>query len=166
MKLPRWLLWSMLSLSVLAVLGAGAWWVTWPERTARAFVRLEIESPDEAASSFFSSALRHMFDGQPPAISAEEAAEQNNMPIEEVRRIIAEQQEYERERAIKYPPEHIQPRPRSLLDLLKGRQVFEREIAESAREYVTVERATIVDIGFVIESEDISMLWETSAARW
>jgi hypothetical protein len=28
----------MLSLSVVAVLGASAWWVTWPDRTARLFV--------------------------------------------------------------------------------------------------------------------------------
>jgi hypothetical protein len=39
MKFPRWLLVSLLSASVLAVLGAGAWWwVTWPERTAREFL--------------------------------------------------------------------------------------------------------------------------------
>jgi hypothetical protein len=41
MKLPRWLVISMLSSSVLAVLAAaGWWWVTWPERTAREFVDL------------------------------------------------------------------------------------------------------------------------------
>src|SRR5262245_4209152 len=35
MKLPRWLVMSMFTTSVLAVLGCGAWWcVTWPERTA------------------------------------------------------------------------------------------------------------------------------------
>jgi hypothetical protein len=39
MKLPRWLVVSLLTVSVLAVLGAGAWWwVTWPERTAIAYV--------------------------------------------------------------------------------------------------------------------------------
>ncbi len=41
MKLPRWLMITMLTSSVLAVLGAaGWWWVTWPERTAREFVEL------------------------------------------------------------------------------------------------------------------------------
>jgi hypothetical protein len=45
MKLPRWLLWSMLSLSVVAALSAaGWWWVTWPERTARQFVELMSQS--------------------------------------------------------------------------------------------------------------------------
>ena len=40
MKLPRWLVILMLSTSVLAVLvAAGWWWFTWPERTAREFVR-------------------------------------------------------------------------------------------------------------------------------
>jgi hypothetical protein len=39
MKLPRWLVVTLLSASLLAVLGAGAWWwVTWPERTALRFV--------------------------------------------------------------------------------------------------------------------------------
>ncbi len=41
MKLPRWLVVVMLSSSVLAPLGAAAWWwVTWPDRTAREFVEL------------------------------------------------------------------------------------------------------------------------------
>jgi hypothetical protein len=40
-RLSRWLVVSLLSISVLAVLGAGAWWwVTWPERTAKEFVDL------------------------------------------------------------------------------------------------------------------------------
>lgn len=35
MKLPRWLVVSLLSASLLAVLGSGAWWwVTWPVTTA------------------------------------------------------------------------------------------------------------------------------------
>jgi hypothetical protein len=39
-RLPRWLVVFLLSASVLAVLGAAAsWWVTWPERTAREFVK-------------------------------------------------------------------------------------------------------------------------------
>jgi hypothetical protein len=38
MRLPRWLVVSLLAVSVLAVPGAGAWWwVTWPERTANQF---------------------------------------------------------------------------------------------------------------------------------
>src|SRR5262245_17388964 len=41
MRLPRWLVWTLLSASVLAVLGASAWlWVTWPDRTARTFFGL------------------------------------------------------------------------------------------------------------------------------
>jgi hypothetical protein len=36
LRLPRWLVVSLLAASVLAVLGYGAWWwVTWPERTGR-----------------------------------------------------------------------------------------------------------------------------------
>jgi hypothetical protein len=49
MKLPRWLVVTLLTASVLAVFGGGAWWwITWPERTAREFVRL-VASHDEAA---------------------------------------------------------------------------------------------------------------------
>lgn len=41
MKLPRWLVVSLLTLSVFALSSAGAWWwVTWPVRTAREFVTL------------------------------------------------------------------------------------------------------------------------------
>jgi hypothetical protein len=39
MKLPRWLVVSLLSLSVLGSLTfAGWWWVTWPERTFHRFM--------------------------------------------------------------------------------------------------------------------------------
>jgi hypothetical protein len=52
MKLPRWLIVSMLTASALALLGAGAWWwVTWPERTAVAFVHLMCDERFEEARS-------------------------------------------------------------------------------------------------------------------
>jgi hypothetical protein len=39
MKLPRWLLWTMLTCSVVSALAAaGWWWVTWPDRTVRRFL--------------------------------------------------------------------------------------------------------------------------------
>jgi hypothetical protein len=51
MKLPRWLVIGMLTTSVLAVLAAaGWWWVTWPERTVRTFLRLVEERRFEAAN--------------------------------------------------------------------------------------------------------------------
>jgi hypothetical protein len=44
MKLPRWLLWTMVACSVVAMLvAAGWWWVTWPERTAREFADVMAE---------------------------------------------------------------------------------------------------------------------------
>jgi hypothetical protein len=47
MKLPRWLMISMLTTSVLAVLAAaGWWWVAWPERTAREFVERLVSDRD------------------------------------------------------------------------------------------------------------------------
>jgi hypothetical protein len=44
MKLPRWLVVSLLIASVLAVVGAAVWWVTWPERTMREFTTRIAES--------------------------------------------------------------------------------------------------------------------------
>jgi hypothetical protein len=38
MRLPRWLVVSLMNASVIAILGSGTWWwVTWPERTMRAY---------------------------------------------------------------------------------------------------------------------------------
>lgn len=51
MKLPRWLVVCMLSISALSVLGAaGWWWVTWPERTARRFVDSIVAQRVDAAN--------------------------------------------------------------------------------------------------------------------
>jgi hypothetical protein len=49
MKLPRWLVVSLLSASTIAVLGACAWWwVTWPDRTLQKFVAfMQIQDFDE-----------------------------------------------------------------------------------------------------------------------
>jgi hypothetical protein len=44
MKFPRWLVLSLLSVSLLAVFGVGGWWwITWPEQTARTLVELMAE---------------------------------------------------------------------------------------------------------------------------
>jgi hypothetical protein len=41
MRMPRWLLVSLLLASVLGIFGAGAWWWTiWPEQTVRSFAEL------------------------------------------------------------------------------------------------------------------------------
>src|SRR5262245_58623028 len=52
MRPPRWLLVTLLTASVLAVLGAGAWWwATWPERTAKEFVdAVNVEELERAES--------------------------------------------------------------------------------------------------------------------
>jgi hypothetical protein len=54
MKLPRWLVLSMLAASELAILVvAGSWWVTWPERTFRKYHSLIRAGQIEAANSMF-----------------------------------------------------------------------------------------------------------------
>lgn len=55
MKLPRWLVISMLSVSVLAVPGAAAWWwVNWPDQTAREFIALIHEQRENEANELLS----------------------------------------------------------------------------------------------------------------
>jgi hypothetical protein len=50
MKLPRWLVISMLASSVLSVLAAaGWWWVKWPERTALELVEFLGDGNRDAA---------------------------------------------------------------------------------------------------------------------
>ena len=52
MKLPRWLVISLLRISALSVLGyAGWWWVTWPERSLQEFVHLAADGQFEEANS-------------------------------------------------------------------------------------------------------------------
>jgi hypothetical protein len=51
MKMPRWLVVSLLSASVLAVMGYGAWWwVTWPERTWNRIARTQLFQVDRILS--------------------------------------------------------------------------------------------------------------------
>lgn len=96
MKLPRWLMIGMLTASVLVVLvAAAAWWVAWPERTAREFMRKlaeqNIKQGDEL--SWVGVGL------QQPADSRKRL----DTPLEET---------------LVIPP-------RSLGDVLRGRQAFE-----------------------------------------
>jgi hypothetical protein len=62
MKLPRWLVVSLLSVSLLAVFGLellGGWlWVTWPERTAREFVEVMGSMRYEELSRFINHEWR------------------------------------------------------------------------------------------------------------
>ena len=45
MRFPRWLVVTLLSVSLMAVLGAGGWWwVTWPTKTANRFVNLLLDN--------------------------------------------------------------------------------------------------------------------------
>jgi hypothetical protein len=52
MRLPRWLVVSLLTTSVFTVVGAGAWWwLTWPERAAREFQSLLAQRKWDDASA-------------------------------------------------------------------------------------------------------------------
>jgi hypothetical protein len=100
MKLPQWLVVSLLSASVLAVLGAGVWWwVTWPERTARHFIEL-INTEDLAG------ARRKLTSESTPLTHS-------------IRPLAADE-------AHRGEPWTIEPMPRSLWNTLIGRQEFKK----------------------------------------
>jgi hypothetical protein len=97
-------------------------------------------------------------DDTPPLKSREEAAERFNLSDEEMDELAFQREQYEQERRKKYPPENIQPRSRSLLDVLKARQIFDQELDDWITEYFTVERGVVIDMGIIIGSEDVSIV--------
>jgi hypothetical protein len=63
MTLPRWLVVSLMTVSALATLAAGAWWwVTWPERTASQFCELVHDLRFDDASRMCSTNLIPVLD--------------------------------------------------------------------------------------------------------
>jgi hypothetical protein len=106
MKLPRWLVVSMLAASSLAILAlVGWWWVTWPERTAATFVRLMNENRWGLAAEMTVTADDHRFIEELGDYIREDGFNGFN-PIAERSGFI------------------VRPLPRSLPDILLARQVF------------------------------------------
>src|SRR5262249_38010344 len=64
MRMPRWLVVSMLAASSLAILAvAGWWWLTWPARISRAIDNILLtENYDELPDEFFDSYRRSYVD--------------------------------------------------------------------------------------------------------
>jgi hypothetical protein len=59
MRMPRWLVLTLLSANVLVVLGAGVfWWVTWPDQTARQFVDVVLAGDRDTAVEMLAAAAR------------------------------------------------------------------------------------------------------------
>jgi hypothetical protein len=125
MKFPRWLVVSLLSASVLAVLGAGAWWwVAWPERTATLFVAF-------LASDQLGSAELHI--EPPPPLQVEPPEGRitfehsyvewpvgyNKVPILDFARALVPELRLE-----KFGESHAIMSPRTVSDLVLGRQCF------------------------------------------
>ncbi len=109
---------AMLSFSVLAVLAAaGWWWVTWPERTAREFVRLIEDGEDGHWHRLLSVELARIYEDLHYMTGG-----------------------------------GLQPRPQSVLDFCSGRRVF----MVGANLFV-VQRGRVVDTGFVLDGEDITV---------
>src|SRR5262245_59032372 len=63
MKLPRWLLMILLITSVLAGVGAGAWWwVKWPERTMRTYCEAGERSRIDDMKNMSSATMQKFLD--------------------------------------------------------------------------------------------------------
>jgi hypothetical protein len=100
MKLPRWLVVTLLTTSLAALLGLGAWWwITWPERTIRKFIdHVNAEELEDA---------RRIIANEP-------------IPLERTfRPLVADEDE-------RGEPWTVEPQRRSLLDVLVGRQEFKK----------------------------------------
>jgi hypothetical protein len=98
---------TLLSVSGLTVLSAGAWWwVTWPERTALHFIEL-INTED--------------------LTSARQMLTSESIPLQFIPRPRAGNDEHRGE------PWAIEPLPRSVWDILTGRQEFKKPKRARAR---------------------------------
>ena len=139
MKLPRWLVIGMWTTSVLAVLvAAGWWWVTWPERTAREFVRAwNSEADFDEVDTYLSMELRRFFENTPPSKLRDVAAKKFGLS-DQMNKLVSRPQ----------PPD-LKPWSRSLFDLLRGRQLFQWHTDHLIPEYITIERGTVIDLGVV-----------------
>jgi hypothetical protein len=120
MRLPRWLVVSLLSLSVLAVLGYGAWWwVTWPDRTMRHVTEL-------VRSENFDDALRMFKDAEMVDRKRELDLVVRGSPSEFI---------------------EVSPESRTLVDLIVSRRSFTSKIRlQFVVQYGKVQR--IMDKGF------------------
>jgi hypothetical protein len=102
MRFPRWLVVSLLSVSLLAVPSAGAWWwVTWPERTVRKF-------DDFVRSGLLREAVRMLATPVPTEL-AKAVAEADGTP----------------NMRLMPPSQWRVSRPRALADVFAGRLQFQ-----------------------------------------
>jgi hypothetical protein len=134
MKLPRWLVVSLLTVSVFAVLGSGVWWwLTWPKRTAESFAEFtaqaEFQDAAKLAPSFASNtctvchrvSLYDTLGANPPAdpVSSPIFPWPLHPPAD------AESSLTFLWQLQRSNPSPLQPQSRTLTDILVGRQQFE-----------------------------------------
>lgn len=124
MKLPRWLVISMLTSSALAVLTVGGWWwVMWPERTAREVVEtLNGERPIDFVKLC-----------APPLVELLSTIKEGELPA----RNSPGAEKFE-----------TKADPRTLIDVMSGRLVC-RGTGTEADSYFIVQRGSVVDLGAV-----------------
>src|SRR5262245_21998290 len=106
MKLPRWLVVTMLATSCLAMVTFAAWrWVTWPEHTANHFVELMMTNKRGEAAGLMQTHEALM-------LQAQRAAPPGFLP------------DYDDSNPPSWTPRKLWPQPRSLTDIMSGSQSF------------------------------------------
>src|SRR5262245_6860083 len=107
MKLPRWLLASMLSAIAFGFLSACAWWwLSWPERTAHVFVALHRDGNWMLAVQMYDDPWRHFLGGR----HADDRDSSDRDYLRYWMKVIGDWQ--------------LEPNSRSLTDIVVGRQSF------------------------------------------
>src|SRR5262245_22254977 len=134
MKLPRWLVVSLLSVSLLAAFGLellGGWlWVTWPERTAREFVEVMGSMRYEELPRFFNHKWL-------------ESSEWDN--------VVGSPSEGLRVHARTYYT--LEEKPFTAVDYVCGnRQYIVGNLRRPERYLMTVSRGTVIDVDFQMRS--------------
>jgi hypothetical protein len=127
MRLPRWLIVSLLSASVLAVLlAAGWWWVTWPQRTAREVIESAATNDKNTYNNLLSPQLADL------DTLADKAGFADTFDV------------------LRSRTTSVEFYPRTWMDLFMGRLSFRWKLNDIFC-YVKIERGHVVDMGTIME---------------
>src|SRR5262245_29139704 len=132
MKLPRWLVITMLTASTLAILAfAGWWWVRWPDRTMKEFISL-LKRDSEAG------AYQGAYDKARQMTKVEGKTSGKTIMVNNSLRA-------------QWIPSSLVPESRATGDLMRGRQAF--HITEQPVRYV-VQRGIVTECGTSVMSDE------------
>ena len=113
MKLPRWLVWTLLAASIAGgVVFPAWWWKVWPGRTASAFIAAVREADFERANQFLEKSVRWEVGPYPGCMMLNHVNPEYGYGAS-----VEEWQELAGSEAVRIEP-------RTLEDILRGRQRF------------------------------------------